>query len=200
MKDQSAVTSTIFTMLICYNALGGKKQVDLLLSKRRLISSSAFPFNVHGLKDRGVLLHFWFYNQDIIRTIGALAWPPQKRTIKQNGFSVILLLATYVIIGRLASLTRWMDRDVVLEARVADAGDILGGTGTCVRSNIQPHKRTDKPKIMHLNVEQYDKTVQAIDSCFVYIRHCDSHGRTECTYHETNCLQLGQKSLALKFI
>ena len=106
MQVESAFTSTDSIMLVAYNAFGERKEVELLLDRRRRISSSAFNFNFNGLTDGDALLHFRFRKQDIIRMIDAVAWPSDKRATTRNRFSVTPLLETCVILRRLASPAR----------------------------------------------------------------------------------------------
>ena len=113
MQVESAFTSSNSIVRVESNALREGKEVELLLYRRRYISSSAFDFNFNGLTDGDVLLHFRFRQQDIIRMIYAVAWPPNKRAPTRNRFSFTPLLATCVILCRLASPGRWKDLEIL---------------------------------------------------------------------------------------
>ena len=106
MQVESAFTSTNSIMRVAYTALTEREEVELVLDRRRRISSSAFNFNFNGLTDGDALVHFRFRKQDIIRMIDAVAWPSDKRATTRNRFSVTPLLATCDILRRLASPAR----------------------------------------------------------------------------------------------
>eukprot|EP00171_Calliarthron_tuberculosum_P005259 IDg5259t1 len=89
--------------------------VDLANSIRRspLVSTSSFDFNFNAFSEGESLHQFRFRKEDVLRMCEAVAWPSSRTHTERNRYSVSPLLATCVLLRRLASPTRWRDVEVM---------------------------------------------------------------------------------------
>ena len=79
------------------------------LARRNRISTSQFVYNFNLFSESDALLYFRFKKADVTKTINAVAWPSDKTRTHCNRFLVTPILATCIILRRLASPGRWWD-------------------------------------------------------------------------------------------
>lgn len=73
------------------------------------ISSANFAFNFNSFDDNGYIIHFRLSNCYVKRIVKAVPWPGSKVKTGRNGYLVDLILATCVVLCRLAVSTRLLD-------------------------------------------------------------------------------------------
>ena len=85
------------------------QQVNLLLNRSNRIAASDFNFNFNRFSDKEALLKFRFRIEDIVKLVPILSWPSGKRYTSRNRYGVSPILATCIVLRRIAVPDRWED-------------------------------------------------------------------------------------------
>ena len=98
------------------------------LARSNRISLSDFSFNFNAYGDQECFFNFRFRNSDVLRMVNAVAGYGSKTHMSRNRYAVTLILATCLILCRIASASRWMDLEMTFwKATASSVGDLLGG-------------------------------------------------------------------------
>ena len=81
-----------------------QEKQNLLVRNNRISLTDFFNFNGNG--DYNCMLHFRFIKSHVIRMMATVAWPVQKTLISPNRYCTTPILATCIVLRRLAFLTR----------------------------------------------------------------------------------------------
>ena len=95
-----------------FTAVSANHKLDLSRSQR--VSTSWFLFNLNGLSDCDCLMQFIFQKEDIVRMITVFAWPGSVTHIARNGYGITPILATCILLRRLARTCWWHDLEFLL--------------------------------------------------------------------------------------
>lgn len=88
-------------------------ELQLLDARSREIRMSSFSANFHSLTDMGCVQLFRFRRTDIMRLVPIIAWPPTQRRTRYNGYATDPLMATCIVLRRLATPARWCDLELL---------------------------------------------------------------------------------------
>ena len=110
-EDPASAFSSNRLFLIESNNLRSKfGEYNFQLRRSLRISLTSFDDHRFPFMPDDVLLSlFRFCRDDILRVEEVMFWPLNRKWTKRNRYSVTRLLATYVVLLRLASATRWRD-------------------------------------------------------------------------------------------
>ena len=87
------------------------------LVRNSRISLTEFSFNFNGYGDHECMLHFRFIRSDVIRLMAAVAWPVEKTCTSRNRYRTTPILATCIVLWRLACPARWVDLELMFGER-----------------------------------------------------------------------------------
>ena len=112
-----------------FTAVSANHKLDLSRSQR--VSTSCFSFNFNGLSDRDCLMHFLFRKEDIIRMIPVVAWPESVTHTARNGYGMTAILATCILLRRLATPCRWHDLELLFGKHASHLSECFWETLEC---------------------------------------------------------------------
>ena len=110
----SAFSSNRLFLIITNNLRRKLREYNFQLRRSLRISITSFDDHRFPFMSDNVLLSlFRFRRDDIMRVVQVMSWPLNRKRTKRNRYSVTPLLATCVVLRRLASATRWRDLEEV---------------------------------------------------------------------------------------
>lgn len=89
--------------------IGERKNVQNHVILKNEIYNIDFSFNFNRFTDLECLLLLRFRKKDIVRLIPVIAWPVLKLHTSRNRYAVTPILATCILLRRLATPARWTD-------------------------------------------------------------------------------------------
>lgn len=95
------------------------------LARRNRISATSFLFNFNAYSDADCLFYFRFRNTDICRLVVALAWPEGQTKTDRNRYAVSPIIATCIMLRRLASPARWRDLEAMFGKHASQLSEIF---------------------------------------------------------------------------
>lgn len=108
-KNKSAFTSSTALTAFVTSFATAQDQVNLLLDRGNRIAATDFRFNFNRFSDREALSTFRFRVADITMLVPILNWPDEKTYTVRNRYGVSPILATCIVLRRMAVPDRWED-------------------------------------------------------------------------------------------
>ena len=122
----STFSSNRLFLIVANNLLRKFGEYNFQLRRPLRISLTSFDDNRFPFMSDDVLLSlFRFRRDDIMRVVEVMSWPLNRKRTKHNRYSVTPLLATCVVLRRLASATRWRDLEQIFGGHKSQLSEIF---------------------------------------------------------------------------
>ena len=107
--SRSAFKSKPAFVCVASRYVAAQRQVHFLLDRSNRICTTNFWFNFNRFGDRKALQNFRFRVDDINKIVPIVGWPSSQHHTTRNRYGVDPVLATCIILRRMAVPYRWED-------------------------------------------------------------------------------------------
>lgn len=109
-KMETSTVAVIHTATMHANAT---TELLLLDARTKEINDTSFAFNFGNLTDLACVQLFRFKRDAILLIVSLVGWPVQKTRTTMNGYKADPLMATCIVLRRMATADRWCDLELL---------------------------------------------------------------------------------------